>query len=169
MIKGPDYIKAVDAFMPLPKIAMGGPVLGWKPARQGDPNKVEVKLPLEANGELSGFQLVITADPGQERLVFGVGVVFLDRSICRLDFDDLDSHFNWHHPALPSHSIGSHWHSWELNWPLFKKLDQFEKLLYSEEFREAKRFEASVRWYCGKRRIALGDLDLSFPPKASLL
>ena len=169
MIKGTEFIKAVDAFMPLPKIAMGGPALSWKPARQGEPNKVEVKLPIEANGELSGFQLFIAADPGQERLVFCVGILFLDRCVCRLDFDDFDSHFNWNHPALPSHSIGSHWHPWELNFPLFKKLDQFEKLLYSEEFREAKRFEASVRWYCGKRRIALGDIDLSFTRKASLL
>lgn len=169
MIKGPDFIKAVDAFMPLPKIALGGPVLKWQAARQGEPNKVEVKLPIEANGELSGFQLFIAADPGQVRPVFGVGILFLDRCVCRLDFDDLDAHFNRHHPALPAYSIGPHWHSWELNWPLFKKLEQFERLLYSEEFREAKRFEASVRWYCGKRQIALGDMDLTFPPKANLL
>lgn len=169
MIKGPDFIKAVDAFMPLPKIAMGGPVLSWKPARQGEPNKVEVKLPIEANGELSGFQLLIAADPGQERLVFCVGILFLDRAVCRLDFDELDSHFNHHHPALPRHVVGSHFHPWELNSPLFKKLEQFKRLLYCEAFHEAKRFEASVRWYCGKRRIALGNLDLTFPPKASLL
>lgn len=169
MIKGPEFIKAVDAFMPLPKAVRGEVDAKWKPARQGEPNKVELKLPIEANGELSGFQLLIAADPGQERLVFCVGILFLERSVCRLDFDDLDSHFNHHHPALPHHAVGSHWHPWELNRPLFKKLEQFKRLLYCEEFREAKRFEASVRWYCGKRQIALGNLNLEFPPKASLL
>ena len=170
MIKGPEFIRAVDAFMPMEKAIGGLEALSWRPARQGEAHKVCVKLPLEVDGEFrEEHRLLLSADPDQDRLVFSVGILFMDWCVCRLDFDEFDSHGNHWHPTLPSRVKGPHWHSWELNRPLFKKLGNFKRLEYAEPFTAARRFDATLRWYCAERRIHIGGNEIPFPPRGGLL
>lgn len=167
MIKGPDFIKAVDAFMIAKKSLVGVEAPQWAQAR--DEYKYCLKLPIEENDELSGQKLLIQADPTKDELVFSAGILFLDRCVDRIDIDKNDSHFNNWHPSLPTVVEGSHWHSWELNKNEFKKLAHFKKLRYASEFREAKQFDAILRWYCQGRNIELGAHGILFPERGGLL
>lgn len=167
MIKGPEFIRAVDAFMAAPKSLVGAKTPQWVQAR--DDYKYCLKLPIEENDELSGQKLLIQADPTKDDLVFSIGILFLERCVCRVDFDKGDHHFNHWHSSLPPVAKGSHWHSWELNKNQFRKIGHFKKLHYASEFREAKQFDATLRWYCQERNIELGAHGIFFPEKGGLL
>ena len=168
MIKGPEFIKAVDAFIAAPKSLAGADDPQWVRSER-DIYKFCLKLPIEVDDELSGQKLLIQADPTKDDLVFSVGILFLERCICRIDFDKGDAHFNHWHPALPHVAEGSHWHSWELNKNDFKKLGHYKKLRYASEFRAAKQFDATLRWYCQERNIDLGAQGIDFPEKGGLI
>lgn len=167
-IRGPDFIKAVDAFMAAPKSLAGASDPQWVRSER-DAYRSCLKLPIEVDDEISGQKLLIQADPTKDALVFSVGILFLDRCICRIDFDKGDSHFNHWHASLPNVVQGSHWHSWELNKGEFRKLAHFKKLRYASEFTAAKQFDATLRWYCQERNIQLGAHGIEFPGRESLL
>lgn len=168
MIKGADFIKAVDAFMASPKSLIGVTDPQWALSGR-DAYRKCLKLPIEVNDEISGQKLLIQADPTKDDLVFSVGIIFLERCVCRIDFDNRDRHFNHFHVALPHVVAGPHWHSWELNRGDFKKLGHFKKLRYASGFTAAKQFDATLRWYCQERNIQLGAHGIEFPGKDGLL
>lgn len=162
------FVEAVDAFMPLPKRLVGADAPTWQSGRSAD--ELRLKLPIQIGGELRGQHLVIKAFPNYHNLMFQMGISFDEKVVCRIDFELDGSHGNNLNPGvLPSLIKGPHWHSWELNRDLVWSVLHHDKLQRATPFTETHKFDATLRWYCAKRNIALGHHGIEFPIRERLL
>ena len=166
-----EFVTVVDRVIVAPKKLVGAERPRWQAGRTQEEQRL--KLPLEIDGEQRGQFLVIMAFPNYEPSpMFNIAFECCDKVVCRLDFD-LDSvHGNNLRPrpqSLPALVHGPHWHSWELNRGEVRSILVYDKMPYAEPFTEAQKFDAVLRWYCGKRNIALGRHGLEFPMRSRLL
>lgn len=110
------------------------------------------------------------AYPNHYNLMFNIGISFDEKVVCRLDFEPDGSHANNLMPGVPEHIIkGPHWHQWELNRHCVSSVLFHDKLPNAVPFTEAQKFDATLRWYCAKRNIALGNHGIHFPRQERLL
>lgn len=168
MTKTADFVKAADAVVAADKTLVFGNV-GPKWERSRDEYATRLKLPIEIDGEQFGHHLLIDAFPEHNPRKFCIGLLFADHMIDRLDFDPLATHSNGWHSALQNVIKGPHWHSWELNRPTVKTVGRFLELPFADEFKDAREFDATLRWYCTKRRVALGAHGAEFPAPGRLI
>lgn len=150
-----DIRSAVNAFLAAPKRIVGYDVLPlWAPAFV--PGTVEMKYPLEIEGELRGAQLMIVGFPRERELKFRIGILF-PAMICRLDYTD-ETHQNSADGvlagAVPPEVIGPHYHSWSLNHRFFRGTVRPAELHDAVPYREPGRtFDAILRWFCADTNI----------------
>lgn len=164
-----EFLAEVDAFMAAPKILLGADRPSWQPGRQH--NELVIKLPLEVAGEQeAGNFLYVASEPNSPSLTFRIGILFRDRMMCRLDFEEGIHPNTWGCPieVLPPFVEGPHWHAWEINRHLVKSLVLYEKLRNARPFATIKRFDAALRWYCGERKIQLGAHGIELPTRTRL-
>jgi hypothetical protein len=164
-----DFVAAVDSFMAAAdkSLVLGPQVPEWRRVR--DEDFVRIKLPLEVAGEQLGQHLLIDAYTEHPTLKFCIGIMFPEGVVCRLDYELEAVHGNGFAYGLPLEVQGPHWHSWELNRLSFKDNGHFLKLPYATTFHDARQFDATLRWYCAQRHIALGAHGIEFPPRGRLL
>ncbi|MBS0566093.1 MAG: hypothetical protein JSS59_01605 [Proteobacteria bacterium] len=162
-----EFVAAVDAFMLAQKTLAGVDApLTWQRARDDDARRV--KIPIQVDGEQHDQYLLIDAFPEHESLKFCVAIMFSEYVVCRLDFDLEVVHGNNHSHELPLLVVGPHWHSWELNRTTIELGHRFH-LPNALEFHEARQFDATLRWYCAQRHIALGAHKIELPHAERLL
>ena len=167
-----EFLTAVDAFMPPRKVLIGadGPH-AWQPGR--DEGELCLKLPLEIGGEQRGQYLWIRAYPEHPTLKFCIGILFGRPIVCRLDFNLEAVHGNNFAPpglGLPSLVKGPHWHSWEINRPLFVSVSSYTKLKCAVPLDAGiRKFDPALRWYCGKRNIELNQHQIALPERRRLV
>jgi hypothetical protein len=168
MGKTSQFVKAVDAFVAVPKtLVLGNTPIVWQRARDDD--ALRLQLPLEVNGEQFGEQLTIDAFPDRRPRMFNLGLMFGVHMVDRLDFDPSSTHGNNWNSALPIVVAGPHWHSWELNRGTVRNVNKFIPLPYADTFSEAKEFDAVLRWYCQARNIQIGAHGIDFPAPGRLI
>lgn len=116
MVTIADIVGAVNVFMATPKRIVGFDT----PPQWGDgyvPNEMELKYPLEIEGELRGAQLMIVGFPRERDLKFRIGILF-PAMVCRLDYTD-EVHGNSASGVMagnvPAEVVGPHYHSWPIN------------------------------------------------------
>ena len=167
-----DFVGAVDRFIEKPKRLMTAAPTTWQRAVR-DADEMRLKIPLESDGVQSGEYLVLKAYPEyslQPR--FSISLMFLELVVCRLDFE-LDAIHGNNSPTarhrLPLVVRGPHWHSWELNRMTVKSVTHYLPLPNADEFTHARKFDATLRWYCDKRRIALDEHGIELPHRTRLL
>jgi hypothetical protein len=150
-----EIVAAIDAFMALPKRIVGANSLPqW---RQGYlPAEVEMKYPIEVEGELRGAQLMVIGFPRERDLKFRLGILF-PGMICRLDYTD-ETHPNSISGilelGLPNEVTGPHYHSWPLNRRFFRGVTKPPQLHDAVPYGEPGRsFDAILRWFCADTHI----------------
>jgi hypothetical protein len=166
-----EFVEAVDRVIRVPKLLVGAESPSWQAGRGQDEQRL--KLPLEIAGEQRGQFLLIMAFPDHEPSPrFNIAIECCDKVVCRLDFE-LDSvHGNNLRPRpqnVPALVHGPHWHSWELNRGEVRSLLYYDSMPYAQPFTEAQKFDAVLRWYCGKRNISLERHGIRFPMRSRLL
>nr|RAV91175.1 hypothetical protein DBT53_11535 [Aerococcus mictus] len=149
-----NLVAAVDAFLKAPKRIIGAdsaPV--W---RDGfSPAEVEMKYPLEIEGEMRGASLMVVGFPRERALKFRLGILF-PAMVCRVDFTD-EVHANT--LMVPTDGIPGivkepHYHSWSLNRRFFRAMSKPPKLHNAEPLPCAGRsFDAVLRWFCTDTNI----------------
>jgi hypothetical protein len=150
-----DIRSAVDAFLATPKRIVGYDISPlWAPGYA--PGTVEMKYPLEIEGELRGAQLMIVGFPRERELKFRVGILF-PAMICRLDYTD-ETHQNSATGvlagAVPPEVVGPHYHSWPLNRRFFRGTVRPVELHDAVPYLEPGRtFDAILRWFCTETNI----------------
>ncbi len=151
-----DYLAAVDAFMVADKILVGADSpLDWQANRNLE--GLCVKLPLEVGGEQLGQFLDVQVYNNNPTLRFHLSVI-MEQAICRLDFDLHDAHANNYALSfddIPGIVHGPHFHPWEINRRFVKSSTKPFYLSNAEPFTESRQFDSSLRWFCGRTRIAL--------------
>jgi hypothetical protein len=163
-----EFVEAVAAFMTLEKVLVGADSPVWQPGR--NPDERRLKLPLQVGGELRGQHLLITACPDYHNLMFHIGISFEEKVVCRLDFEPDTVHGNnFGTVELPPLIKGPHCHPWELNRGLVTSVLLHDRLPNAIPFTDAQKFDATLRWYCAKRRIELGHHGIEFPSRERLL
>jgi hypothetical protein len=161
------FVEEVDAVLAVKKDLLGAEAPIWRPGR--DVSEKRLKLPLSIDGEQFGQNLVIQAYPDYPTLKFRLGIECLGKIVCRIDYAD-ETHGNNLAPhSLPILVHGPHWHPWELNRSHAGSILSYDSLPYAVHFKEARRFDATLRWYCAKRHINLDEHGITFPPKERLL
>ncbi len=155
--------------MRLNKAAVGGSTADWRPGR--DDQELQIKLPLEIDGEQMGDLLVLTAFPLERgkisfSLVHGVAVTRLD----------VTAHENHSNPfdALgskrPTLIRGPHFHSWELNRRFVDSARGLPRLPMAEPYLGSVKVMHALRWFCGETKITLPHGDsFDLPSSGRLL
>ena len=164
-MKEQEFIAAADACIAASKVPAGIDGPKWQPGR--DPDELRVKLPLEINGELSGSYLLIMAYPDHHDLKFRFCVEVGGKVIDRLDFESDETHANT--AGFGNLIHGPHWHAWKDNRHLSTAVTKYDKLPIAVEFIEARKFDASLRWYCKQVNIVLNQHGIEFPAPQRLL
>ncbi len=167
-----EFIKTVDALMGAEKVLVTGyDLIEWVEGRDSTLEKC-IKFPLEVGGVQSGARLELIAFPYHEILKFSISIIF-GTSICRLDFDDSDTHQN--NLRTPQDNIplliqGTHFHSWELNRRLVVSPAALLKLKNAEPITNLRAFMPSLRWFFKRTNIVFPfDLSIDLPEKEKLL
>lgn len=171
MTQGSPYDHASELMESLKRIA-GVPA--WRPGpRSGQQRWLAT---LEIDGEVIPLQLIVDTFPRSPTLRFSISLV-LGASIVRLDYWELDRHFN--HPVagqpMPPGVVkgwleGPHYHGWQENRTLFKGAPPKE-LEYAVSLpTNIQGFENAFRWFCAENRIDLGSMPVpDLPPRDTLL
>lgn len=162
-----EFVEAVDAVIAAPKVLVGSESPVWQPGRDADERRI--KLPLEIDGEQRGSFLIVSAFPDRAVPGFCIGIACFDKVIDRLDFEPDAAHGNPPNEGLKPVVHGPHWHPWELNRLHVGPTRRFAKLRRAESFTAAQKFDATLRWYCGKRNIEIGQHGIDLPRREKLL
>lgn len=155
MTRPADIASAVERFLKTEKLAVGieSPI-AWAPGF--NEHEVEIRIPLEIDGEQTGSQLMVVAFPAAQSLKFRIGVLF-PGAVCRLDFTD-ETHVNSFaekSEAIPGIVCGPHYHSWPLNRRFCKGTKLPTKLHNASVFSPiARTFDSVLRWFCSDVGIA---------------
>lgn len=113
---------------------------------------------------------MIKAYPNHHQLKFCLGIICLEKVVCRLDFELDATHTNgFFRGELPFMVHGPHWHAWELNRHHVESIKRYDKLPCADSFSAARKFDATLRWYCHQRNIEIGHHGIVFPPRERLL
>jgi hypothetical protein len=132
-------------------------------------NELEMKYPLEVEGELRGAQLMVVGFPRERGLKFRVGILF-PAMICRIDYTD-ETHPNSIDGArdhgLPPQVVGPHYHSWPLNRRFFRGVTVPPKLHDAVPYNGARSFDGVLRWFCANTNIdpLPSNHAISLPPQ----
>jgi hypothetical protein len=168
----PEFLASIDSFLAAPKYVLGADSAPtWQPMR--NENGLQIKLPLEIDGEQTGPFLHVGAFPNHPTLKFCLGIVFADYMVCRLDFELEAVHgndFSAKALGLPLQVTGPHWHSWEINRQFIKAYGRPFRLHNAKPFESGtmRKFEHVLRWYCSERNIHLAD-SIDLPPRTRLI
>lgn len=163
-----EFVEAVDAFLPLHKALVGAESPKWQYGR--DFAEKRLKLPIEVGGEQRGQHLIVMAYPENHVPMFRICLEFLQKIVCRLDYEPDGSHANRLMPDGQNGLIhGPHWHAWELNRGCISSVLKYDKLPNAQPFTQAQKFDACLRWYCAERGIDLGHHGIVFPARERLL
>ena len=148
-------VALIDALLAASKRIVGADSVkpsDWQPGIVD--GELQLKLPLEIGGTLTGAMLQVTACPVMPGLWFRLGIL-APGMICRIDHTD-EIHTNpLGLPALIPHLVkGPHYHSWKANRGSFKGFGKAAKLHVAQPFDAgAKSFDSNVRWFCGDTAI----------------
>ena len=167
-------VAAIDAFMQCKKFLIGSDSPpSWQMGRELGNGEVTLKLPLGVNGEIGDQKLIINASPNALNLKFNILITF-EPAICRLDFDDRETHMNSH--AIGGDSIesvvhGPHYHSWGLNKRFFTHSSKPIELHNATPLEANIRgFDSALRWFCDTNKIILKhDHRILFPVRDLLI
>jgi hypothetical protein len=165
--------------MPAPRIAIlidkmlgadktiGG-VPDWKSVNHGEHRLV---MPLQIDGESSGALLEINAYPNIRELRYRV-MILSPICVFRIDYVDDEPHVNplGLGPYIPKGQFCEpHYHSWGDNRHLCTGNALPVRLLVARIFPRIRQFDAGLRWFCGKTKIAQPSAGLIQLPRRSAL
>lgn len=163
------FIQEVDRLLSVRKDLVGGDRAAWNPGRE--PNEVQIKLPLEVNGEQHGPGVVLTAFPS-EAGKFSISLVH-HVAVARLDVTRFEAHSN---PLdalgrrIKTLIHGSHFHRWELNKQYVEAFGKLQRLHMAEPYEGSEKFMAALRWFCGELKIIVPhDVNIELPPYGMLV
>lgn len=149
-----DLVAAVDSFMAAKKRIVGAhSAPEW---RKGfSPLEMEMKYPLEVEGELRGSHLMIVGFPREYGLKFRLGILF-PAMVSRVDYTD-ETHVNslaLASDGVPTSVSGPHYHPWTMNRRFFVGTTKPPKLHNAVELAcDGKSFDAVLRWFCAETNI----------------
>ncbi len=140
--------------MALPKRIVGVDLPGqW--VRGYRVGELEMRYPLEIEGELRDAYLMIVGFPRERGLKFRLGIL-CPAMVARIDFTD-EVHPNaipgWEEYGLPPAVIGPHYHSWPINRRFFKGVTVSPRLHHATPFMGGRSFDAVLRWFCTDTNI----------------
>ena len=169
-----EFIVEVDKYLATPKRIVGAtssPL--WQEGREIGGDSLEIKLPIEVNGEQHETQkFIVSAFPNADELIFSIGITF-QWSVCRLDYDLDRPHSNAGYPISPGIPVivmGNHYHPWSENRGLIKDISRpFELHVAVPLDVHIRQFDAALRWFCQQNNIELTDHQIELPSRTRLL
>ena len=149
-----DIVRGIDAFMGASKRVVGSDRVTTSDWQRGIvEGELQLKLPIEVEGELLGG-LIVIGSPRKKGLWFRLGILF-PAMVCRIDHtEEIHTNSLGLGVNLPSRVYGPHYHPWSLNRSGFKGMHKAPRLLAAVPYDPgAKTFDANLRWFCAETQI----------------